>query len=280
VAGGRNVTSGSGRTLVQLAGLGVDVLDGVGPARASALAELGVVTVADLLTFYPRKYIDRTRQVPIGQLRADDEATVLGTVTASTTRTTRSRKRMVVVTVGDGTGDLSLTFFNQPWRQRQLAVGTDVVLFGKVQRFRGQRQMTNPVVDLVGDQTGRVVPVYPQSGKAGITTAEVARLVAEALRRWKAAGLGLAVYSSGSTAAQQLLYSHSNAGDLSTMFSHWFDTRMGPKHQSESYAAIATRMELKRIKLRQFSNGISRLAAFTAPPQPYQSMPLMNRKGT
>ncbi|MCP9886826.1 acireductone synthase [Cyanobium sp. ATX 6A2] len=69
--------------------------------------------------------------------------------------------------------------------------------------------------------------------------------VAEALRRWKAAGLGLAVYSSGSTAAQQLLYSHSNAGDLSTIFSHWFDTRMGPKHQSESYAAIATRMELE-----------------------------------
>lgn len=171
------------RTLVQLAELNVSVLNGVGPAKAKGLAELGVTTVLDLLTHYPRRYIDRTRQEPIGRLRPDDEAAVLATVTSCATRTTRSRKRMVTAIVADDTGSMSVTFFNQPWRQRQLTAGTEVVVFGRVQQFRGRPQMTNPVVDLVGDATGRIVPVYPQSAKGGITTAEIGRLVAEVLRR-------------------------------------------------------------------------------------------------
>ncbi len=64
------------------------------------------------------------------------------------------------VVVEDGTGRLALVFFNQPWRARQLEVGSDVVVFGRTEIYRGARQMTNPVVDLVGDQTGRLVPVY------------------------------------------------------------------------------------------------------------------------
>ena len=171
------------RTLTQLAGLNVTVLDGVGPARAKALGSMGVDSVLDLLTHYPRRYLDRTRQEPIGRLVPGDEAMVLATVRSCSSRTTRGRQRMVTASVSDGSGTLSITFFNQPWRERQLAAGTDVVLFGKVDDFRGRRQMTNPVVDLVGDQTGRIVPVYPQSEKAGVVTSEVARMMAEVLRR-------------------------------------------------------------------------------------------------
>jgi ATP-dependent DNA helicase RecG len=171
------------RTLTQLAGLNVSVLDGVGPARTKALASMGVDSVLDLLTHYPRRYLDRTRQEPIGRLVPGDEAMVLATVRSCSSRTTRGRQRMVTASVSDGSGTLSITFFNQPWRERQLAAGTDVVLFGKVDDFRGRRQMTNPVVDLVGDQTGRIVPVYPQSEKAGVVTSEVARMMAEVLRR-------------------------------------------------------------------------------------------------
>ncbi len=50
------------------------------------------------------------------------------------------------------------------------------MLFGKVDLFRGRRQMTNPVVDLVGDKTGRIVPVYPQSEKAGIMSWDVGQV--------------------------------------------------------------------------------------------------------
>ena len=171
------------RTLPQLADLDVSVLRGVGPARASALAAMDIHSVLDVLLTYPRRYVDRTRQATIGDLVVGDEATVLATVRACESRQTRGRRRMVTATVVDGSGSLSLTFFNQPWRERQLTSGTEVMLFGKVESFRGRPQMTNPVVDLVGDRTGRIVPIYPQSEKAGVASWEVARYVAETLRR-------------------------------------------------------------------------------------------------
>jgi enolase-phosphatase E1 len=59
------------------------------------------------------------------------------------------------------------------------------------------------------------------------------------LRRWHAAGVRLYVYSSGSEAAQKLLFGHSDAGDLAGLFSGFFDTRVGPKREAGSYAAIA-----------------------------------------
>ncbi len=69
--------------------------------------------------------------------------------------------------------------------------------------------------------------------------------VAPALRAWRRAGLELAVYSSGSVKAQKLLYRHSNAGDLSPLFSHWFDTTTGAKGDTASYRAIAPAMGLE-----------------------------------
>ena len=66
--------------------------------------------------------------------------------------------------------------------------------------------------------------------------------VPTSLRRWQQQGLVLAVYSSGSIAAQQLIYQHSNHGDLRSMFSHWFDTHTGSKHDPSSYTLIAETM--------------------------------------
>jgi enolase-phosphatase E1 len=66
--------------------------------------------------------------------------------------------------------------------------------------------------------------------------------VAEALKRWHGSGVVLAVYSSGSVPAQQLLYGHCSGGDLRSLFSHWFDSRTGPKQESGSYRRIADAM--------------------------------------
>jgi enolase-phosphatase E1 len=63
--------------------------------------------------------------------------------------------------------------------------------------------------------------------------------VAACLRTWSGAGIGLAVYSSGSVEAQQLLFRHSVAGDLEPLFGGFFDTRVGGKRETASYAAIA-----------------------------------------
>ncbi|RMH82390.1 MAG: ATP-dependent DNA helicase RecG [Actinomyces sp.] len=176
-------------TLRDLHAIDVARLRGVGDKRRAALAALGIDSVADLLSHYPRRYIDRRRQESIDALAIGDEATVFGEIRAISARRTRNRRSLVTATLGDGTGRLRLTFFNQPWRERQLPVGTRVVVFGRVETYRGQRQMTNPVVDLVGDRTGRIVAVYPQSDKAGVHSWDIAALVEEALARCRPRGL-------------------------------------------------------------------------------------------
>ena len=80
--------------------------------------------------------------------------------------------------------------------------------------------------------------------------------VAPALRRWHQQGAVLAVYSSGSIAAQQLLYGHSTEGDLRSLFSHWFDTRTGAKQEVASYRAISEAMGVEGSKILFVSDSL------------------------
>ena len=173
----------SPRRLSTLAAIPVGELKGVGEKRAAGLGELGIEFVLDLLMHYPRRYLDRTQQASIRDLAVGAEAMVLATVKRVTGRRTRQGRSLVEVDVFDGSGYLHCVFFNQPWRARQLAAGTQAVFFGRLEVFKGRRQMTSPVVDLVGDRTGRIIPIYPQSEKAGLNTWELAAWIAEARER-------------------------------------------------------------------------------------------------
>ncbi len=144
---------------------------------------MGIETVLDLLTHYPRRYVDRTNASSIGELEEGEEAMVTGTVVRAASRRLRNGRTMSEIVVADGTGRLSCTFFNQAWRPAQLPAGREVVVFGTMQLYRGARQMSHPLVDLVGDQTGRLVAVYPQSQKAAIGSVELGTYVAEAIER-------------------------------------------------------------------------------------------------
>ncbi|NQV11722.1 MAG: acireductone synthase [Cyanobacteria bacterium] len=84
------------------------------------------------------------------------------------------------------------------------------------------------------------------------------------LKRWHADGLHLAVYSSGSVAAQQLLYAHSNAGDLRPLFSAWFDTRSGPKQDPASYLQIANSLAVSAARILFVSDSLAELDAAQA----------------
>ncbi|MGD0743216.1 MAG: ATP-dependent DNA helicase RecG [Acidimicrobiales bacterium] len=177
----------SGRKLGQLQKLPVSELRWVGYAKQTALAAMGIHSVLDLLTDYPRRYADRTNAVSIHKLVPGDEGVVSATVQQVTLRRLRGRRSIVEVVVDDGTGELRVTFFNQPWRTKQLAEGREVALYGKVDVYRSALQMANPVVEIIGSrearQTRRIVPIYPQSGRAGISSIELARYVSEALER-------------------------------------------------------------------------------------------------
>ena len=176
-------------TLRDLDQIPVSRLRGVGDKKDAALAGSEIRTVLDLLTHYPRRHLDRTREASIGDLQPGEEATVVGEVRSSRTRQLRGRRTLTEVVIGDGGHQLRLTFFNQRWREKQLTSGMSVLVHGKCDTFQGQRQMTSPIVDLVGDQTGRIIAVYPQSEKSGLLTKDLARFVEEAVARCRPRGL-------------------------------------------------------------------------------------------
>jgi len=170
------------RTLHQLAEALVTAGSRIGPKRAEGLHRLEVESVLDLLMYYPRTYVDRTHHATIADVKLGEPVGVLVDVRRSGVVPAHRGKPRVEVQVGDGTGRLKVVFFNQTWRAKQLPEGLhNVWLFGKVDVFRGARQMTNPIVDLVGDRTGRLVPVYAQSETAGIFSWEIAECVETAL---------------------------------------------------------------------------------------------------
>ncbi len=174
-------------TFTDLDALPVRRLAGVGDKREKALAQAEIESVLDLLTHYPRRYLDRTKEAQIDELEEGEEGMVLVSVLKVSSRRMGNRRTMVEAVVTDGTGRLSLTFFNQPWRERQLTEGMEAIVFGKLGSYRGKKQMANPVVDLVGDgverKTGKILPVYPQSEKSGISTWDLGRLVLNALEK-------------------------------------------------------------------------------------------------
>ncbi|HYL53347.1 MAG TPA: ATP-dependent DNA helicase RecG [Acidimicrobiia bacterium] len=182
-------------SLRELAQLPVRELASVGPKLEPRLADMGIETVLDVLQHYPRRWVDRSRKADIAALAVGEEATVFAEVRTVRGRRTRQGRALVEAVVYDGTSVLNITFFNQAWREKQLSAGTEASFFGKLDVYRGKRQMTNPVVDVVGragetdEKTGVIVPVYPQSGKAEVFTWQLRKIVREALRRCANRGL-------------------------------------------------------------------------------------------
>jgi ATP-dependent DNA helicase RecG len=176
-------------SLRELAGLDVEILKGVGEKRKASLHEYGIDNVLELLTNYPRRWVDRTAEARVSDLVPGQEALVLVEVRKVAKIPLKGGRSMLTVTVGDGSGRVTAVFFNQPWRARQLTEGLQIAMFGKADMYRGALQMTNPIIDLIGDRTGRIVPIYPQSEKAGLSTWEIAGWIENALERCKTRGL-------------------------------------------------------------------------------------------
>ena len=163
---------GTGRSLAYLKNISVDEIKVLRGRRAQALRDGGVSSITDLLFYAPRRYIDRSEKVPLGEVPEGDDVTVVGVVGSVATRRPRRNLVMVEAVVADETGSLKAVWFNQPYRANQLKQGTEIALAGKVERFRGRLQMNSPALDVLGGkweglETGRVVPTYRAVGQAG-----------------------------------------------------------------------------------------------------------------
>jgi ATP-dependent DNA helicase RecG len=151
------------------------------------LAGMGIRTVGDLLRHYPRRYIDRSAVERIGDLRIEQQATVIARVHKTHKRLTRQRRSMVTITITDGTGYLDLTYFNQPWAAGIYREGLEVAVSGTVTRYRGRLQLGNQEAEILGGEerdlvhTGRITPVHRAS--EGVTTRTIRELVFSALEQ-------------------------------------------------------------------------------------------------
>jgi ATP-dependent DNA helicase RecG len=147
----------------------------VGDRTAQVLEKsFGLTTINELLRHYPRRYVVRGELTDISTLVAEDEVTILAQIEAVKLRRANG-KNILEVIVTDGSANLSLTFFNQAWREKDLKSGKVGLFAGKVGVFKGRRQLSHPDYQLIPDGddvdaavaefAGKYLPVYPATAK-------------------------------------------------------------------------------------------------------------------
>jgi ATP-dependent DNA helicase RecG len=180
-------------------GLDARLRDVVGAKTAAALDKgLGLETVGDLLSHYPFRYAQRGEQTDLGSLRLGEEVTIFAQVRAAVKKPMRPRpgKRggnYLEVVVADEAGrTLTLTYFNQAWRAKELVPGRWGLFAGKVSQFRGRLQLNSPQsrmladgaadsAEVVEEFAGALIPVYPAT--ADLPTWNIGKCVQTALDR-------------------------------------------------------------------------------------------------
>ena len=154
----------------------LDILPGVGPRMLPKLEKLGLTTVEDALYHLPLRYEDRRQFKTINQLTDNQQEVFVGSVLASgETVTTRSRRSIYEVIVGDDTGKISLKWFRyrSPWLKKRFPIGQKAIFIGEIKRFAAIREIHHPDSELIQSNTdlqqllqsdplnfGRILPVY------------------------------------------------------------------------------------------------------------------------
>jgi ATP-dependent DNA helicase RecG len=177
-----------GRSLVFLARTDILALKKCSKSVAKSLKSLNINNLADLLTYYPRRYVDMSNELLIKQAKINEDVLITGVVRNIVgPRQTRSKKSLVEVLIQDLSGYMILTFFNQPWRVKQLELDMEVAVFGKISIYKGYKSMTNPTLEVIGKATdsfaGKIIPIYPSSEKLNLTSRHFRSLINEILQR-------------------------------------------------------------------------------------------------
>jgi len=163
----------------------VTTLRGISAAIASRLAKLGIRTIRDLLYHFPRRFDDFSNLKTISHLWLGDETTIVGRIVETKAQQTRSGQTIVRAVVADGTGSIEATWFGQPYLERRLSPGTEIVLSGRVEEYLGRLVFTSPEWELLQREllhTARLVPVYPLT--EGISARWLRRLLKNTLDLW------------------------------------------------------------------------------------------------
>jgi ATP-dependent DNA helicase RecG len=231
------------------------VLRGVGPKYSQQLEGIGIRNLGDMLYYFPFRYEDYSQLKPIKDIWFGDRLTVIGTVQAvNTIPIHQGTKTKVDVILGDGTGTLRLSWFNQPWMANRLRPGNQVSVSGKVEQYLGRLVMNQPAwepVEIEHLNTNRIVPVY--SVTEGITQRKLRELMKEVVTFWAPAvvdSLPESVRNSASVMplGQALLHAHFpdsqeklKAARERLAFDEIFFLQMGVLRQKRDWKAVEAR---------------------------------------
>jgi len=154
--------------------LDVKLSNALGGRTAAAFEKsLGLATVGDLLSHYPRRYARRGELTALTDLPMDENVTIVAEVLETVIRDMKAKRGSIVeVRITDGKGILTLTFFNQPYRAKELRPGARGIFSGKIGEYRGQAQLAHPDYELFDEELDPSraktwaelpIPIYPAS---------------------------------------------------------------------------------------------------------------------
>lgn len=142
----------------------VQYVKGVGPKMKEKLEKLGIYTVEDLISFYPKRYQDWTQVTKMEALRPEESSVVYGEVVGLREMHPRPHMSILQAMLADETGSVILTYFNQPWKAQEFLKGSHVLAYGKVEYAYGRYQMSNAEVEVVSPDKissfQKLVPIY------------------------------------------------------------------------------------------------------------------------
>ena len=139
---------------------------GVGPSRLNILNRLGIETIHDLLYCFPRRHEDRSRIKKVGEIRPWNLETIKVKVLTFGERISKKGMNIFQVAVGDSTGVIHATWFNQPYMKDKFKIGQELILYGRVEKYNFL-QINNPEYEILTGtkedmvHMGRIVPIYP-----------------------------------------------------------------------------------------------------------------------
>ena len=185
----------------------VQYVKGVGPAKVKLLQKLGINTLEDLITYFPREYEDRTKPKQIAELQDGEEALIkVFAVSKMVNTRIKAGKTMQKLIVRDSSATCQITWFNQPYLKDKFNLGQTYSFFGKVNVKYGKIDMISPVYDTEQTQrnTCKIIPIYPLT--YGLSQNSIRQIIENGLKE-----VGILE----ETLPQSLLENH-NLVDLST----------------------------------------------------------------
>lgn len=141
-------------------------IKGVGPSRLKLLNKLGINTIEDILYCFPRRYEDRSRIKHISEIKPGNFETIKVKALSLGTRISKKGMNIFQMAVGDGTGVIYATWFNQPYMKDKFKEGQELILYGKIEKYHWF-QISSPDYEILtgtkedSAHMGRIVPIYP-----------------------------------------------------------------------------------------------------------------------